>query len=188
MLPRQHTDTVCSLQMLWIECPNWLLRLAIKSTSGKSGTKPDIGSTANVGRLHVLWFAPPVRFTRIISRNLSQDRQAVVCCTPVWKYGLIFPPCQGEVLWLIPVLWAERWSPPPVWSPCWTCPATACPLPAAWSKRHCWPGSDNCLHCWGAEKHLPLNGQEQQQRKHHCFVTHSKIPSSFANRRFLGNN
>lgn len=85
---------------------------------------------------------------------------------------------EGNVLSVIPVLWAEQWSPPLVWSPCWTCPATACPPPVAWSKRHCWPGSDNCLRCWGAERHLHLNGQAQQQRQHHYFMNHSKTMST----------
>lgn len=91
--------------------------------------------------------------------------------------GQFFHLIEGNVLSFIPVLWAEQWSPPLVWSPCWTCPATACPPPVVWSKRRCWPGSDNCLHCWGAERHLHLNGPAQQQR-HHYFMNHSKTMST----------
>lgn len=171
-IPSVHSE--CS----GTECPNWLFRLAIKSTSEKSGIKPGMGSMANV-----LWFVPPVRFTRIISRNLSQVTSSSMLHVSMKVRVNFSTLSRGSSL--IPVLWAERWSPPPVWSPCWTCPATACPPPVAWSKTHCWPGSDNCLHCWGAEKHLHLNGQEQQNRKHHCFVNHSKTTSSLLNRKYF---
>lgn len=93
------------------------------------------------------------------------DRQRLSVCIKSENTGFIwvnlhFGPSadqkQPEVILLVPVQWAARWNPPPAWSPCWTCPATACPPPAGWSRRRCWPKSDNCPRCWGATRHLRL--------------------------------
>lgn len=124
---------------------------------------------------------PPLTISRITDRcgwvwsEVGLTVTSSICvletiCSPLWFIQVVLRLVQLPMFltWtvqFVPVLWAAQWSLPPAWSPCWTCPATAYPPHAGWSKRRCWLESDNCRHCSEAEKHLPLNGEKQQERE-----------------------